>query len=686
MKKLLLPVVILLFAKVPVAQLPVNPQTIDIVRDSFGVPHIFAPTDAAVAYGLAWANAEDDFKTIQQSFLAAKSMLGLYSGKKGALIDYVGQLIRAKQLVNEKYEADISPQFKAVLQGYSEGFNAYAKKNPHEVLVKKAFPIAPKDLLTYCVLQLFISCGGDKALQRIYAGSTPTLQFMNPGGSNSFAFNSHKTADGQVYLNINSHQPLQGPVSWYEAQLCSEEGWNIVGALFPGAPIILTGANEYLGWGHTVNNPDKLDVFQLEINPANKLQYKFDGKWEQLEESTARLQVKVAGVGIAVKRKMYWSKYGPTVIAKNGTFSIRTPALFTIKALEQWYWMNKAKNFTEFYTALKMEAIPGYNVVYADRYDTIFYISNGIMPYRDKAYNWKRTVPGNTSKTLWTQFHPITDLPQVLNPSSGYLFNSNHSPFNATAAADNIKKENYDATMGYETLDNNRSIRFMQLIDQYKQVSYEDFKRIKYDLQLPEQLAYPINADTLFLLNEKEYPEIADLVTDIKQWDRKASTDSKGAALFSIALYYIAGRIQKDWSSLNALNKSHCVEIYNYIKNYLALNFNNTPVTLGEYQRLVRGTKSIPLPGIPDVIASMASEPYQKGQVKGYQGESYIELVRFTKEGPVIESINCYGASNRAGARHYDDQMELFVHQHTKKMSLRKEDIYKAAENIYHPL
>lgn len=684
MKKLL-PVIALFMVSVSHAQSTIDPQSIDIVRDSFGVPHIFAKTDAAVAYGLAYANAEDDFSTMQKSFLAAKSMLGLLTGKEGATIDYVVHLTRARELVNEKYDTGISPQYKTVLQGYCDGFNAYAKAHPREVLIKKALPLTPKDILTYSVLQLFISCGGDRTLQRLYGGSTPTVEFTSSGGSNAFAFNSKKTADGNVYLNINSHQPLEGPVSWYEAHVCSEEGWNILGALFPGAPQILTGCNEYLGWGHTVNNPDKLDVFQLDVNPANKLQYKFDGEWQTLEERTVKLRVKVAGIAIAVKRKAYWSKYGPTVIAKNGTFSIRTPALFTINALEQWYRMNKARNFTEFYSALKMEAIPGYNIIYADRYDTIFYISNGIMPFRDKAYNWRRTIPGNTNKTLWNSFHPITDLPQVINPPSGYLYNTNHSPFNATAAADNIKKENYDATMGYETLDNNRSIRFMQLINQYPTLNYDHFKLIKYDLQLPHELAYPIHADSLFLLDEKEFPAWATVITGLKEWDRKATIDSKGAALFSIALYYISDRLQKDWSGIASLSKAKSVEVIQYIKTYIGTHFSNQPVTLGNYQRLVRGSKSIPLPGIPDVIASMASHPYKNGQVKGFQGESYIELVRFTKDGPEIETINCYGASNKAGNKHYDDQMELFVQQRTKTMTLKKADIYIKAEAIYHP-
>lgn len=678
-------VIVLLLGKTIFAQQVFNPAGIDIVRDSFGVPHIFAPTDAGVAYGLAWAHAEDDFKTIQQGFLAGKKMLGRYSGKDGAAIDYVVHLIQAEELVNAQYDTAISVSYKKVLEGYCAGINAYAAKHPKEVLVKQLFPVTPQAMLTYSVLQLFVSCGGDLALQKIVAGKMPALTFLQPGGSNAYAFNSNKTTDGAVYLNINSHQPLDGPVSWYEAHLHSDEGWNIIGALFPGAPSILVGCNENLGWGHTVNHPDKLDVFQLQTNPQNKLQYWFNDGWETLTEKTVKLKVKVAGVVITVKRKIYESKYGPTYIAGNGTFSIRTGALFTIKGLEQWYYMNKARNFTEFYKALQMQGIPGYNVVYADKYDTIYYLSNGLMPYRNAKYLWNSTVRGNTTETLWKTFHPVEELPQVLNPPAGYLFNSNHTPYNATAPVNNIKAGNYDATMGYETHDNNRSIRFMQLLEGKEKISYEDFKRIKYDLQLPQQLAYTINSDSLFLLNATAYTDIAEEINLLTNWNRTATIDNTAATLFAVIYYYVVNQSKTEWAGIRVLNKEQAVTCIRYAKNYLLQYFGTAKVPLGQYQLLVRGNKTIGLPGLPDVIASMESEPYKDGRVRGRQGESYIELVRFTKDGPQIESINCYGASNNPASKHYSDQMELFVEQKTKPMSLDKATVYKMAASIYHP-
>ncbi len=297
-----------------------NTEKIDIVRDKYGVPHIFAKTDAEVAYGLAWAASEDDFGTIQQSLMAGKAMLASYQGKKGAQIDYIIHLLRIPELVEEKYETDLSPDFKKLLEGYCAGINAYAKKHPEEVLLKKAFPVTPKDMIQYSVLQLCVLSGADRALSSIFGGTVPLLDNYKTGGSNAFAFNSKKTIDGQVYLNINAHQPLEGPVAFYEAHLCSEEGWNILGANFPGAPCILHGANEYLGWAHTVNSPDKLDVYQLEMNPSNKMQYKFDGQWETLDEKNAPLKVKIVGIPIRVNIKSILEQIWPYINYRERNF------------------------------------------------------------------------------------------------------------------------------------------------------------------------------------------------------------------------------------------------------------------------------------------------------------------------------------------------------------------------------
>ncbi len=665
----------------------INPKNIDIVRDNYGVPHIFGKTDAEVAYGLAWAHAEDDFETIQIGYLAGNNLLSKKIGNKGLGADFISQFIGSSALYEKKYDPEISQEYKNIVKAYALGLNRYAAEHPDEVFVKELFPINEKKMIRYAQLQLFISSKGDQWVSKIINDKL-SYAFSNEEqhkGSNTFAFNSKKTKDGSTYLAINTHQPLDGPVSWYEAHLCSEEGTNILGALFAGSPNILIGSNENLAWAHTVNQPDKTDVFALEMHPEKKMQYRVDSTYLMLEPKKAKLRFKFLGIPISIKKKYYNSIYGPTLKNKSGFYAVRTPALYEIRALEQWWRMNKASNFSEFYEALKMRALPGYNIGYADRNDTIFYISNGLIPKRAKNYSWEGVVPGNTRETLWTEIYELEDLPQVLQPKSGYFYNANHSPFKSSAEEDNPNPSNFDPNMGFETYDNNRSKRLKQLIDQHKKIDYDDFKRIKYDRQYPNPYAFNwMDIHYLEIIDAKQYPDIELLIKRLQNWDRKANANSLGAGIFAV-LYDQLRPFYSKMPEPKIFPASFIVQALRNSKRYLLNHFKTTEVKLGDYQKLIRGNKELPIFGLPDVITAMSSKPYKDGKVKVVSGESYIELVRFTSKGPEIESVISYGSSDHPDSPHYDDQMEMYAGFRTKKMTLNKESVYENAKSIYHP-
>ena len=268
----------------------VNTSNIEIVRDSWGVPHIYGKTDKEAAYGLAWAHAEDDFATIQKTFLPAKGLLGSLDGIRGAVLDFAVELLKSREVANRELK-NLPPEGLNVIYGYLEGLNAYANKYPEKVLVKGSFPLSIYDYLTGLNLMLHLFSDTGDIIGQLLSNSINPIDEMsgvdNIGssiGSNGFAFNSQKTTDGKSYLNINTHQPLEGPFAWYEAHVNSDEGWNMLGGLFPGLPLPVIGTNENLGWTHTYNYPDMNDVFQLVINPKNKNQYKLDGQWEDFEK------------------------------------------------------------------------------------------------------------------------------------------------------------------------------------------------------------------------------------------------------------------------------------------------------------------------------------------------------------------------------------------------------------------
>lgn len=665
----------------------IDPTKIDIVRDAYGVPHIFAPTDAGLAYGLAWAHAEDDFKTIQLGYLAGNALLSSYLKNKGIPADFITQFIGSEALIKKDYETKISTAYKKVVESYAAGMNQFALKHPEQVLVSDLFPLTPQKMLRYAQLQLFISSKGDQWVSKILNNTVRNeiKPETEPKGSNTFGFNSAKTTNGNTFLAINTHQPLDGPVSWYEAHLCSDEGTNIVGALFAGSPNILIGVNENLAWTHTVNQPDKTDVFALEMHPNKKLLYRVDDEYYPLTIKKAKLKLFILGIPITITKKYYESIYGPTLKNKSGFYAINTPMLKEIRALEQWWRMNKAKNFSSFYSALKMKALPGYNIGYADRYDTIFYISNGLIPKRNPGYDWANVVPGNTKKTAWQETYAVEELPQVIQPKSGYFYNANHSPFLSSSKEDNPDSNLFASEMGFEDYDNNRSIRLKQLIDAQDKVSYTDFKRIKYDHSYPKPYHFSwMNIDYLDQLQASKYPDISLLIKRLQNWDRKANAQSLGAGTFAV-FYQQLKKIYPQLPQPKIIPNLYLIRALRDTKAHLLKYFGTLDVTLGDFQKLVRGNKEMPIFGLPDVITAMAAVPHKKGRTKVVSGESYISLVQFDKEGPIIETVISYGSSDHPKSPHYDDQMELYAAFKTKPMTLDKDEVYAQAKRIYHP-
>jgi len=273
-----------------------------ILRDTWGVPHIFGQTDADTAYGLAYAHAEDDFKTIQQSLLAARGRLASVYGKDAAPNDYMVHLLRIWDVVEAGYESDLSPETRAILEAYADGLNHYAALHPGEVLAGELFPVTGQDIVAGSVHKSPLFFGLDETLIELFENERQKELSPRPSslvdirfGSNTFSVGPSRTPNGSTYLAVNSHQPWEGPVTWYEAHVHSQQGWDAVGGLFPGSPVIIHGHNRDLGWAFTVNQADWVDVYLLETNPEDPNQYRFDGQWLELERRTAPISVKLLG-------------------------------------------------------------------------------------------------------------------------------------------------------------------------------------------------------------------------------------------------------------------------------------------------------------------------------------------------------------------------------------------------------
>ncbi len=683
---------LLFFSILPSSLAQVQPQDVTIIRDSYGVPHIYGKTDADMVYGLAWAACEDDFNSVQENYLATIGRLSEVKGKDGAIMDILAHLVQASTKARELYNEKTFPaHYDNLFDAYVQSVNEYARLNPDEILLKNVFPINKVDIIAAHILGTSIISNVHIEIVRAIQHNLDLFEVPQTAGSNSFAANKNKTVDQSTYLAINSHQPLSGPYSWYEAHINSEEsGINIHGGTFPGGMFMFIGANEHLGWCHTINYPDHVDVYKLKMNPKEKLQYELDGKWETLEEYPIKLKVKLGFLKIPIKKKYYISKHGIVIKNKDGFYAIRFKANKDIRSSMQWYEMNKATNLEEFKTAINMQLLPGMNTVYADKEGNLFYISLGKFPYRDKAYNWQKILPGHKSELIWDkEIHPISEHPQITNPQAGYIYNTNNPPFNCTSKDESLHPEEFDITFGFQTVENNRGIRTRYLFDQKDKLTYEDFKAIKYDVGYMDPIFNGAmqNLEIMFHLDSLKYPKIAPSIRLLSAWDRQAKTDRE-VGIVSIALSNMIEELFKEGlvPGVNTLSEGFIVKHVTKAQKSVLKHFGKVNVTLGEVQRLKRGDKDFPIGGMPDVLAAMNFEKDKKGKLKAQMGDAFFQFVKWDKNGNIeMEAINAFGASSKPESEHFDDQIQMYLNQELRKIYLDKEMILKTKKREYHP-
>ncbi|HEY0261758.1 MAG TPA: penicillin acylase family protein [Chitinophagales bacterium] len=637
----------------------INPNDVTIVRDSFGIPHIFGKTDADCAYGLAWAESEDAFAVTQDLIYVAKGFMGRKDGIEGVKADYFVHAIGVRKLVEERYDKDLTPEFKKYISGFVQGLNAYAKAHPDEVKIKKAFPITEKDLLSAFVVTMSFLVGSQNEVGNIVGGKydNESVNFETkhePVGSNAFAAKSALLKEGKTFLCINPHMQMTGALSFYEMHLQSEEGLNMQGATFQGASSHAMGVNQHLGWGFTWNHFDRVDVYKLKMHPKKKGYYEFDGKYLKLEKRPVWLKVNLSKKGkfvLPVRKVTYWSKYGATLKSdKSNTFcSVRFPANMTIKTGQHLYEMAKATNYEDFWKAMRSNhALALFNMVYADDKDNIFYLSQGEMPDRkDQSYDWTKVLPGNTSKTLWTDLVPLDSMPHVINPKCGYVFNTNNDVYDATCEGQNDNPNRLPAYANQRPGNNNRAEALKEFFETHPTFSFDEIKAKKFDTHFPKTSVFLRSFDPLWHLDKTKYPALIDAIELLQTWDRNTDTNSTATALFGALVKTIwDDRHYDDGEFITGainLNEEQTVAYLEKAVAFMKEKFGTINVRWGDVHKLNRGDKYLSMGSFADLLSPSYPE------LKTYNGktvfvpkygDTFTMFAQFGKNGTeVVESL-----------------------------------------------
>jgi acyl-homoserine-lactone acylase len=686
-----------------------QPYEAAISRDRLGIPHVHGVRDRDTAYGLAWAHAEDDFLTIQQSTLAARGRLASVEGRDAAPVDYLVALLRVREVTEAGYPS-LSPQTRALLEGYAAGLNAYAAAHEDEVLSGELFPVTGEDLVAASVqkaplfygLEVTLTALFDEAPldEQIQALARPTgIEAVTAAGSNVLAVGPTRTPDGATHLISNSHQPWTGPVAWYEATLTSDEGWHATGALFPGVPAIVLGHNQDVAWSFTVNRPDLVDVYRLDVDPDDPTRYRVDGEWLEMEVDEVGLEVRLLGrLRWTVQREVAWTIFGPVVRRDDGDVALRWAGMDEVGIFEQLYAFNRAGSVEEWRAALaEQDGLASFSAGVADSSGRIGYLYNALLPQRPDlpGVDWSGVVPGDTRDTLWTDTLPFARLPWVEDPAAGFVQNANSTPFTATLGPEQPSPDDSpESTTGIERYETNRSLRALDLLGGSDPIDLDRLLEVKFDTRYDEGSAVARWRDRL-VASRGELDDTDELagIDALAAWDLDADRDSTATAVMVLT---VGGLFDDESLDLDparlgdrevadGVSDAALFEAYRSAVTWLVDTHGRVDVPWGEVNRLRRGEVDLPLDGAPDVLRAIYGERTDDGVLSGIVGDAYVSAITFDADGRVSSrAVHQFGSATLdEDSPHYADQAEDFASMRLRDVPFTREELAAAAVVTY---
>ncbi len=725
MKKLLLFVLLPLqvlaqsFSKQEIARWEKQSKQVTIIRDNWGIPHIYGKTDADAVFGLLYAQCEDDFKRVEMNYI---EKLGRMAEVKGEAELYEDLLIR---LVIDSAEAikdyKRAPAWlKKLCNAFADGINYYLYKNPSvkPALLHRFQPWYPLLWTDGSIGAISTADVTTNELKNFYSGE-PSFSYRNepkeesPAGSNGFAFAPKITESGNAILYINPH------VTFYfrpEVHMVSEEGLNAYGAVTWGQFFIYQGFNEQCGWMHTSSAVDAADSYIEKISKkGNGWVYHYEGKERPVLEKKISLRIK-KGNDVETKTiNALFTHHGPIMAKRNGEWLSVKADNRIMNGLIQCWQRTKAKGLDDFKKTLDLKGNISNNTVYADAQGNIAYWHGNRVPSRDTKYDWSKPVDGSIAATEWKGYHPIHETVLSINPPNGWLQNCNSTPY--TVAGDNSpKKENFPAYMAPDG-ENFRGINAVRTLSETPKYDIDKVIRAGYDTRVA---AFEVLVPALVKAFEKQvnysdslFALLAGPIAVLKNWDYRCAENSIATTLAvewgqKILPAMLRTKIIDDeeadqvdkanYFAANAKPHELLLPLLATI-NELQNKFGRWQLPWGTINRFQRISSDIDnkfddsKPSIPVGFVSSTwgmlpsyTSRYYPGTKKRYgvNGNSFVCAVEFGKR-IKAKSLLAGGNSGNENSPHFFDQGEMYSKGQFKEVLFYKEDVLKHAERTYHP-
>lgn len=690
-------------------------ERVTIIRDDFGVPHIYGKTDADAVFGLLYAQCEDDFNRVEQNYIWATGRLAEVEGEEAIYSDLRANLFMTQEEAIANYEAS-PPWLKDLCRAFADGVNYYLHTHPE---------VQPKLLTRFEPwMPMYFSegsIGGDieqistQKIKTFYESgmAIPEMeeykinQEINqeePQGSNGIAISGKLTESGNTLLLINPH------TSFYfrgEVHMVSEEGLNAYGAVTWGQFFVYQGFNDKTGWMHTSTYTDIIDEFmETIVKQDDGLYYVYGEELRPVESSEITLKYKEDGVEKVKTFPVYRTHHGPITHVAEDRWVATAMMWEPSKALEQSYIRTKQSGYNGFREMMDMRTNSSNNTVYADAEGNIAYFHGNFVPKRDTNFDYTKPVDGSDPKTDWQGLHTVDENILLLNPENGWFQNCNSTPYTA-ALEFSPKKEDYPKYMSIDQ-ENFRGVHAISLLKDKDGFTLDNLIDLAHDPYLPgfEKLIPGLIAayDRVDLKDKALRAPIEVL----RKWDLKTSTEAVGMTLahYYGTLYGKKGVRPKEMSDMEAMDYfgegsplQERLDIFSEVVAQLESDFGTWDMPWGEVNRYQRINGDIlqpfndDLPSIPIGYASGrwgalaaygARYDNNTKKIYGTRGNSFVAVVEFGEK-VKAKSILAGGQSGDPSSPHFDDQALPYAKAEFKEVAYYKEDVLERAKETYRP-